>query len=690
MVTDLREAFSIDNLRRAWRWLNTNSDSHYKGYFRNIYRAYAISAEENLKDLRRRLINNQYDPTHSIKVYFPKKSGIQRIYTLLSIEDQIVYQALVNVIAGRLLPKVKSRYRNEIFGNLYAGSRSLFFYQDWRKSYSRFSTEIKRVYKKGFVYTASFDLTACYDSIDHNVLKHFLQELNLQKEFNDLLCKYLMKWTATRGENRIYQGHGIPQGPLSSGLLSEVVLRHFDENKPENPRSWRYFRYVDDMRFFAKNEHDLRLMLVEMDLLSKQIGLFPQSSKISIHEVTNIDDEIKSISHPPEIINIKVAGLQEKLVKRLMELSPRLKVENETRFKYILGSAGPSTKLGNRLIKILYKNLHLYTSIFNYFDQYQSLPQSITDKLIKLLSDNSLYSALTSAGLRMLLKRHHESSRTKLVSLARSILSKPAELKSTELFTAATAILLKSNRLLFKDTTEAILNNDEWWSRSELATHINLDQFGEPSYEKILNDLLKDDSVDTSIVAAELIANKSLNATLPIDQINQIAQLSLKSMGVIGARRGGKCPVSNTMQHMLGMAVKDIDWKKLLGTRYKDVTKKASMLQAYSETDATAWVNLLDTIHDNLLESLFNHEAGALGIYSKIGAVIASKTSAFALKYPQTHKAFNLIHNERYKSALSHSKNLKTKKTTRFIEFSFIGSSKKQLRYCYLELWRNW
>jgi len=143
------------------------------------------------------------------------------------------------------------------------------------------------------------------------------------------------------------------------------------------------------------------------------------------------------------------------------------------------------------------------------------------------------------------------------------------------------------------------------------------------------------------------------------------------------------------MQQMLGLSVKDIDWKKLLGAYYSGVSKKAAMLKSYSETDATSWVNLLDTIHDNLLETLFAHESGALGGYGKIGGVL-NPTCRFAVKYPHTYKAFKLIHDKRYESALSHSKNLKTKRTTRFIEFSFIGKSKKQLRLGYIELFRKW
>jgi len=269
MINYLKDAFHCDNLRRAWRWLKTNPDAYYKNYFRHIYRAYAISDEENLQELHERLIKSTFQATHATKLYFPKKSGILRPYTLLTIEDQIVYQAIVNIIAERLLPRVKRRYYKTIFGHLYTGKSSLFFYKDWRQGYKKFGDAIRKIHAQGFLYTATFDLTACYDSIDHSVLGYFLQDLGIQKEFVNLLCDYLKLWTASSTEKRIYQGHGIPQGPLSSGLLAEVVLRYFDENRTEKPKSWRYFRYVDDIRFFAIREHDLRYMLVEMDFLSR-------------------------------------------------------------------------------------------------------------------------------------------------------------------------------------------------------------------------------------------------------------------------------------------------------------------------------------------------------------------------------------------------------------------------------------
>lgn len=461
MVRDLRQAFSLENLKRAWKWTTTNPEAYYKNYFRHIYRAYSISVEENLKDLHSRLVKNIYQPTDAIKIYLPKKSGLQRIYTLLAVEDQIVYQALVNIIAERLAPVVRPRYLKEVFGHLYTSIHNSFFYRDWRECHQKFGSTIRRVYKQGFIFTASFDLTACYDSIDHSVLSHFLQDLGLQKEFIGYLCDNLKHWTANIGEEQIYQGHGIPQGPLPSGLLSEVVLRYFDENRSTKPRAWRYFRYVDDIRFFAKNEQDLRSILIEMDMLSKRIGLFPQNSKIDIHKVINIEDEIKSIVYPPEVVVNKKSPDQKKVQKRLLELSPRFEVTNETRFKYVLGSALPSSRLNYRLLKILEKQPHLYYSIFNYFKGLHQFSEKLSKEILKVLQNNALYPAFTAYGLKALEGRCLPNAGLLLEQYARETLDK--DNLDIELRTSSTSILMKRGALPWHDIESSFGNHQFGW-----------------------------------------------------------------------------------------------------------------------------------------------------------------------------------------------------------------------------------
>jgi len=303
-----------NNFTRAWRWLRSNSDANYKNHFRTLYSGYAIADEELLDILRDNVSSKKYEPGQASKLFYPKASGILRPYTLLSIEDQIVYQACANIIAEKLYPKVRRRYYEEVFGHLYAGKKSTWFYRKWSNGYKAFNDKARDAFSDGYIYSASFDLTACYDSIDHGVLKHFLIELGCEPEFVDTFIKWLSVWTATK--SCYYHNHGIPQGPLSSGLISEVVLKYFDEKREKTARI-KYLRYVDDIKLFAKNEAELRRSLVRLDLLSKDIGLFPQSSKISIHKVKDIEDELKSISNPTEP-SIKDKPVdQDKLIKRI-------------------------------------------------------------------------------------------------------------------------------------------------------------------------------------------------------------------------------------------------------------------------------------------------------------------------------------------------------------------------------------
>jgi len=161
-MTTINDFLKKDNLQRAWRWIRSNPDATYKSYFRELYSIYAIADEALLDDLRNRLkrgiyepsLRNRlkrgiYEPSHAIKIYFPKPSGILRPYTLLTIQDQIVYQAAVNVIAEKLYPKIRHRYYKDTFGHLYAGKKSIWFYRKWSDGYSKFNNAVREVFNDG-------------------------------------------------------------------------------------------------------------------------------------------------------------------------------------------------------------------------------------------------------------------------------------------------------------------------------------------------------------------------------------------------------------------------------------------------------------------------------------------------------------------------------------------------------------
>jgi retron-type reverse transcriptase len=103
----LEHVYHPSNLARAWQWVRSNPDAGYKNFFRSLYLNYSVADAAQLDDLRDRLQRGVYEPAEASKVFQPKPSGLLRPITLLTVEDQVVYQAMVNVAAERLHPKVK-------------------------------------------------------------------------------------------------------------------------------------------------------------------------------------------------------------------------------------------------------------------------------------------------------------------------------------------------------------------------------------------------------------------------------------------------------------------------------------------------------------------------------------------------------------------------------------------------------
>jgi len=687
MTSDLNLAFSRENLERAWLWTLTNREAHYKSYFRQIYRAYSLSQGKHLASLRKNLLNGIFLPTHATKIYFPKKSGLQRAYSLLAVEDQIVYQALVNIIGDQLFRKMREHYYKSVFGNLYAGKRSKFFFNDWRTGYVKFSKALRSEYKRGLRYTATFDLTACYDSIDHSVLKHFLSDLGLDVEFSSCLTDLLKHWTASSTDTPIYQGHGIPQGPQPSGLLAEVVLNYFDQYMHNDPNV-RYFRYVDDIRLFAESEAELRRALVKLDLLSRDVGLFPQTSKIRIHRVQSIEDEIKSISNPPEEVTQTADPDQQAVRARLQELTRNLSVSNETRFKYVLGRAAPNAELAKRLLLLVEREPHLYQSIFRYLEKFPKFTKVLSMRCLDLLTAYDLYPAFTSALLRAIRGRIHHTSRQRLKTLC--LQSLKIKQSNPELRVAAATALLHYNWLPPSEVPKQILWKRDWWVRSELLPFLNESAVGKTAYYKLANHLMRDRCLDVSLVAAELVTTKSITLEKPTARINPSAQIVLREAGLIGRIRSKFCPVSEAMVDLLGTAVRPINWKRVLGKQYKPLVRMIVGWRGYGKSDASGWVNVSDTVNDLILEALFFHDT-TIGKYTigKIGSVL-TPTSRFATKYPQLFDAVSDIHDARLESALSHAVVKNTGRQTRYIRFKEMEPLKRKLRKGYLELWSKW
>jgi hypothetical protein len=563
----------------------------------------------------------------------------------------------------------------------------VWFYRKWSDGYTAFNKAARDAFNRGLVYSASFDFTAFYDSVDHGVLCHFLAELGCERDFCNFLRNCLSKWTAN--DRRIYQFHGIPQGPLSSGLLSEVVLQHFDQYYGAKA-NLVYLRYVDDIRLFAKREVDLRRMLVRLDRLSKDIGLFPQASKIDIHRVTDINSELKSISNPTEAAVRGTFVDQAKLAKRLVTLSPRLtpivRIEDETRFKYLLAHAIPSARLNARMLTISARRPDFVTAISRYFARYKILPHRVSLELALRVSRNELYENVTAAWLSVL---HGRIKPAEVGSLNKTLkrLWGPRSL-GTELKGRIGAHLIRHGVMTLNQTHYATRHVPEWWVRVQLVDALGTQHYGTAALEGILNEALRDHNSDVSLAAAQQIGNLNVTVLPPLRGINVSAGKALRQLGILRRVPGRSCGIEWSFARFTGRT-STLNWRAVFGVTYLHAEKLAVQMRALADTNVTAFVNASDVFNDRLLSRLYLHDP-TIGTYNlgQIGSVLSSVR--LRTQYPAVFQLCHEIHEERLKSSLSHPIVRRTGRPTSHIPYRYVRTAKRLYLRALMELESLW
>lgn len=679
-MSDLDRVKSQDNLHRAWRWIQSNPDANYKSYFRHLYRNYAAAEDVLIEDLADRLRRRVYQPIAACKLFFPKPSGILRPYSLLTVQDQIVYQASVNLVAEKLFSKVKHRYYKQVFSNLYAGKTSTWFYRMWSDGYKQFNNAARKAFSDGLTYTASFDLTACYDSIDHSVLRFFLKKIGLDPEFCVQLTDWLAAWTAT--ERNIIHNHGIPQGPLNSGLLSEAVLQHFDELKLSRIR-FQYFRYVDDIRLFAKSEPDLRRILVGLDLRSKDIGLFPQSGKISIHKVVDIEKELKSVSNPPEPSVKRVIIDQKRLFKRIVDLTPNFRITDSTRFKYLLAHADPNAKLTARLWRIYEKHPEIYKSFCNYLLRYNRLPRIPAELIVEEIKQNTLYQSVRAEFISVADGRLPKEQEEVLGKFLNKIWT-PSSLHP-DLLVRSARFLINNGRLTDKQIIYACGKVRPWWARATLVDELSPHHVALNTCKIILDERIMDEARDVALESGWKSFNSNIPLSSPRRKWNPAGGILLKELGVIQRNTATYCGIQKSVERLVPR-IPVINWKNIFSSHYQQAEIQAVEICSLAGTNITAFVNALDVFNDLLLDALFSKD-GTIGKYTlgKIGSVL-TPGNKLNKNFPHTFDLAYEVHEARYQSMYSHPRVKSTAKPTKKIGYRFLGKARGLLSKAINEL----
>jgi hypothetical protein len=660
------QVYDIRNLERAYRWILSSADARYKNYFREDYAAYALASAWNLRILGRQIKGGRFTPSHASKVYLPKASGVLRPVSLLTVNDQIAYQACVNVVAEELQKRIQKRHRVTVFYHLYAGKSSPFFYLRWERSYAIYASVIRHNFANGLRYVATFDLIAFYDSIDHHVLKVFLLRSGVDPQTTEFLLSNLRHWTeATWSGGRgklIFHEHGIPQGPSTSGMLSEVVLQHLDAIGDRKSKDVRYLRYVDDIKIMAKDEKSLRRKLIALDVASKEIGLFPQASKIAIREITDPEEEIKSVSVPPEPAADPFAT-QQQIRARVRAIANRGKPTDITRFRYVLPRLSPTNKTNGLLYKILINRAELSDTVVRHFEKYKKLPKSLADWIIGHLLAEGVYHAVNADLLNLLYGRVADAQMTQVADFAYACLfagkfrgaAFAAPQPTYRLALIWWALL--SPRMIFADVEGLIRNERDWWVRQGLLMFLDPNRFGKPSFEALLNLAMKSSDPDPARVAASLVFANSLSVSRPYQDCHWAARLLLRNVGLIPY--AGRPP--SLIPAILDYVTKfntPYNWHRLFGAAHPAAERIAIVSKQRFETDIDAFVVSLDSFCDFILRQVFHHRGHTMRTYGY--ALKAGAPAWLRSDFPYLLRGFAQLHDLRVRSFTAHPRNQRT------------------------------
>jgi len=656
-LSDLQRVFDLNNLRRAYRWLLSNPDAAYKGYFRDAYDAFALASETHLRWIRREGLRERYRVSHATKVLLPKPSGSLRLITLLTVEDQIVYQACVNLVADALKPRTRHRYESTIFAHLYGGKSSSFFYKRWQTGYRKFGSKIRTAHAGCYTHIADFDLAAFYDSIDHNVLKHFLIDINIDEDTITFLLDCLKFWTSTtwsNGPRNIYHGHGIPQGPMSSGMLSEAVLVHLDE-AGEVGKNTIYLRYVDDIKILAKSENELRRKLINLDITAKEVGLFPQTSKINIRTITDPDEEVKSVSRPPEPA-IKPFVDQKKLVHRILAMirGGRVAPVNATKFKYLVAHATPTARLNEKLLIVLGNQPELSSSITNYFSRYKKMPERPAKAILAMLNESELYHAVNANLLDACARNMHPMWIVSFGQYAANRLMRPTKGALPIQATFKSALIrwgYIARTLTFAEAQSLIAAEADWWVKMRGMYALTPDTFGPPSYAHLINTFLREPGGEAANVAVSRLLSDRVALARPYGDVAEGAMRTLRAVGIIRAKSQPSSRINEIMSYIFKRSRTEYRWDTFFGDGHRQAEIIMIFLKRNRETNIDTFLVQLDSYCDLLTAAIWSRMRPGKG-YPNFGHAIKDVTLIAAL--PKLMTSLQALHDLRLQSTTAH------------------------------------
>lgn len=676
----IRDRFKMfykqDNLELAWRRIITSvSNLYYKNFYRELYSAYETNLDTNLKTLSLK-IKNGYIPEIPIRFYKPKANGLERPFTFLDIDDQIVYQAMANVVIPDFIERRRCLENISIFSNIFCNdiTNSIFLYQDWKKGYRRYKESIRKRFENGNRFTAHFDLASYYDTIDHNSL---LSEISNKKtKLSDCLQQCLERWSNISEAKTKKIHHGLPQGPIASSVFAELFLLSIDEKLKKE--GILYSRYVDDIVIQGKSIIEIQKAVSLLNILCIEKGLVPQALKLSISESLTADEAIGKMPSLDSEEKIKIYSNDEKLLEKFTEA---IKNKDISFIRYSLKTVLTTDCL---IDKILYEFTLHYELAEDFCVYLKRFTKQYRDKYISFFGDLLLQAKIpydfVKQQIWLLFAQLNMESRLNddYINYAIKILKNN---KNNNLFS------LKYGIYAFLATYDdnrfcAFFQNEHnHLFRLLLIKEFNDYIYNSQNFIEIINQYKKSKYESYSKILPSYLRNLYLFGLL--EEKNYIA-INWKPQNPNSIKFN---PIERFIEEDYKIKIQ-IDWKKLFEEDYNQASEIMLCMHDFLKMDKSGWLSLVDSFNDLLLKKVIIYKQNKNKAISyppitkknkdkeeikDIGVLIHDCKDKNVLSSLISY--VKPIHKRRCKLPLTHPKDLKTG------EYSSFLNGKEQFEY---------
>lgn len=268
-LTNLHQFITVPMLAGCFSKLNKGSSAGVDG---KLWSDYDLEQSARLPELLSEFKNGNYRAPFIRRVYIPKGKTEKRPLGIPTVEDKVLQEAIRRV----LTPIYEEDFRSFSYG-----------FRTGRSCHQAIEYMFKEVSFKGLHYIIDADIKNYFGSIDHGILREFLDRRVKDSVVRKMIDKWL-KAGILEDKQLFYPEEGTPQGGLVSPLLSNIYLHYVldewfsDVIQPLLSGKSFIVRYADDFVLGFENGQDAeRVMLVLSKRFAKyKLELHPDKTKI--------------------------------------------------------------------------------------------------------------------------------------------------------------------------------------------------------------------------------------------------------------------------------------------------------------------------------------------------------------------------------------------------------------------------